>query len=281
VPVGVAGELYIGGAGVVRGYLGRPELTAERFIADPFVDGHERLYRTGDVVRWRADGVIEFLGRADHQVKIRGHRIELGEIEAVMAAHPDVREVVVNPWQRGEGDAVLVAYVVPAAGRRPSEAALRAHAEARLPSVMVPSHVVLLTSLPLTPNGKVDRKALPAPSGAEPTQQRLEEERPATALEELVADAWRGVLGLERVRPRDNFFALGGNSLTTIQVATRIRESLGIELPLRVIFEAPTVAELAAHLERRLLESADTDTLEDLLAELEQPAVGGRRTAPA
>ena len=282
VPVGVPGELYIGGAGVVRGYLGRPELTAERFVPDPFVDGGQRLYRTGDVVRWRADGVLEFIGRVDHQVKIRGHRIELGEIEAVLAAHADVGEVVVNPWQRGEGDAVLVAYVVAAAGRHPSEAALRAHAEAQLPAVMVPSHVVTLARLPLTPNGKVDRKALPAPTGAEAERARAEgQERPVTALEELVADAWRTVLGVERVGPRDNFFALGGNSLTTIQVAMRIREALGIELPLRVAFEAPTVAELASHLERRLLETADATALEDLLAELDQPAVGAERTAPA
>lgn len=282
VPVGVPGELYIGGAGVVRGYLGRPELTAERFVADPYRNGGERLYRTGDMVRARADGVIEFLGRVDHQVKIRGHRIELGEIEAVLAAHPDVAQVVVNPWQRGEGDAVLVAYVVPAAGRQPSDSTLRAYAEAQLPSVMVPSHVVTLAKLPLTPNGKIDRKALPAPSGEDSATSRGEDQdRPATALEELVADTWRAVLGLGRVGPRDNFFALGGNSLTTIQVAMRIRESLGIELPLRVAFEAPTVAELAAHLERRLLESADANALENLLTELEQPAAGGQQTAPA
>jgi natural product biosynthesis luciferase-like monooxygenase protein len=281
-PLGVPGELYIGGAGVVRGYLGRPELTAERFLPDQFLGGEERIYRTGDMVRARADGVIEFLGRVDHQVKIRGHRIELGEIEAVIAAHPDVEQVVVNPWQRSEGDAVLVAYVVPAAGRQPSEAVLRAYAESRLPSVMVPSHVVTLTRFPLTPNGKIDRKALPTPSAADSTApQTRDQERPATALEELVADTWRSVLGLGRVGPRDNFFALGGNSLTTIQVAMRIRESLGIDLPLRVAFEAPTVAELAAYLERRLLESADTNALESLLTELEQPAVGGPQTAPA
>jgi acyl carrier protein len=280
VPLGVAGELYIGGAGVVRGYLNRPELTAERFLRDPFLGGEERVYRTGDLVRSGADGVIEFLGRADHQVKIRGHRIEMGEIEAVLAVHPDVAQVVVNPWQRGEGDAVLVAYVVPAPGRQPSESALRAHAEAQLPAVMVPSHLVTLAKFPLTPNGKIDRKALPAPNLSESSAPHVED-RPATALEELVADIWRSVLGLERVGPRDNFFALGGNSLTTIQVATRIRESLGIDLPLRVAFEAPTVAELAAHLERRLLESADADALENLLADLEQPAAGTQPTAPA
>jgi natural product biosynthesis luciferase-like monooxygenase protein len=280
VPIGVPGELYIGGAGVVRGYLGRPELTRDRFIRDLFLGGEERLYRTGDVVRWRPDGVIEFLGRTDHQVKIRGHRIELGEIEAVLTAHPDVAQVVVNPWQRGNGDVLLVAYVVPTAGRHPAEAALRAHAEAQLPSVMVPSHVVMLAKLPLTPNGKVDRKALPVPTTPAPTVVRDgERERPLTALEEVVADAWRRVLGVERVRLRDNFFALGGNSLTTIQVAMRIRESLGLELPLRVVFEAPTVVELAAHLERRLLESADADALEHLLAELEQPAVSEQQTS--
>ena len=275
-PVGVPGELYIGGDGVVRGYLDRPELTRERFVPDAFVGNGSRLYRTGDVVRWRADGLVEFLGRADHQVKIRGHRIELGEIEAVLAAHPDVGQVVVNPWQRGDGDAVLVAYVVPAHGRHPSEAELRAYAEARLPSVMVPSHTVMLASLPLTPNRKVDRKALPAPAASVEAARAngKSDERPATVLEELIAEVWRKVLGVEQVGPRDHFFHLGGNSLTTIQVAMGIRESLGLELPLRVVFEAPTVAELASHLERRLLESADAESLEHLLTELEQPAPG-------
>jgi natural product biosynthesis luciferase-like monooxygenase protein len=279
VPVGVPGELYIGGAGVVRGYLGRPELTSERFVPDPFASNGARMYRTGDVVRWRDDGVMEILGRADHQVKIRGHRIELGEIEAVLSAHPDVRDVVVNPWQRGEGDAVLVAYVVAAENRVPSETALRAHAEAQLPAAMIPAYVVILDKLPLTPNGKVDRKALPIPGAAELTDET--HEQPATALEELVTDVWRKVLGVERIGARDRFFDLGGNSLTTIQVAIRIRELLGIELPLRVIFEAATVGELAAQLERRLLANADAVALETLLNELEQPAVGTQRAASA
>jgi natural product biosynthesis luciferase-like monooxygenase protein len=279
-PVGVPGELYVGGSGVVRGYLNRPELTDERFVPNPFIRGSERLYRTGDIVRWRADGVVEFLGRADHQVKIRGHRIELGEIEAVLASHPEVGQVVVNPWHRGEGDVVLVAYVVPANGRQPSDVALRAHADARLPEVMVPSLVVPLAALPLTPNGKVDRKALPMPLGSEaPTDNGPIDEAPPTVLEELVADVWRRVLGVAQLGPRDHFFRLGGNSLTTIQVAMGIRESLGIDLPLRAIFESPTVAELASHLEHRLLEGADTSALENLLTELEQPATGGQRVA--
>ncbi|HEU5184006.1 MAG TPA: MupA/Atu3671 family FMN-dependent luciferase-like monooxygenase [Gemmatimonadaceae bacterium] len=281
VAVGVPGELYIGGAGVVRGYLGRPDLTTERFVEDHF-SGQGRLYRTGDVVRWRDDGVIEFLGRADNQVKIRGHRIELGEIEAVLSTHPDVGDVVVNPWQRGDGDPVLVAYVVPADSRRPAEADLRAHAEAQLPGAMVPSYVVTLDRLPLTPNGKIDRKALP-PVGAVASAARHDDvsDAPATAIEELVADIWRTVLGVERIGPRDRFFTLGGNSLTTIQVAMRIRELLGIDVPLRVIFETPTVADLAAYLESRLLQNADTEVLESLLAELEHQPAEAHRGAPA
>jgi acyl carrier protein len=187
--------------------------------------------------------------------------------------------VVVNPWQRGEGDAVLVAYVVAAENRVPSETALRAHAEAQLPAAMIPAYVVILDKLPLTPNGKVDRKALPIPGAAELTDET--HEQPATALEELVTDVWRKVLGVERIGARDRFFDLGGNSLTTIQVAIRIRELLGIELPLRVIFEAATVGELAAQLERRLLANADAVALETLLNELEQPAVGTQRAASA
>ena len=278
-PVGVPGELYIGGAGVVRGYLNRPDLTAERFV-DSLGGGDDRLYRTGDVVRWRSDGVVEFLGRIDHQVKIHGHRIELGEIEAVLGSHPDVAQAVVNPWQRGEGDVVLVAYVVAASGRHPSESDLRAHASARLPDAMVPSMVISLAAMPLTPNGKVDRRALPAPLASvdAPTTSGASVDAAPTVLEQLVADVWRTVLGVQHVGPRDHFFRLGGSSLTTIQVAMGIRQSLGIDLPLRVIFEAPTVAELASHLEHRLLEDADTDALEHLLSEVEQPAGVGRVT---
>jgi natural product biosynthesis luciferase-like monooxygenase protein len=274
VPVGVPGELYIGGAGVVRGYLGRPDLTAERFLADPFVAG-QCVYRTGDVVRFRADGVAEFLGRADHQVKIRGHRIELGEIEAVVGLHPEVRQVVVHPWQRSEEDLVLVAYVVARDGKRPTEDALRAHARARLPEAMVPGRVVLLDQLPLTPNGKVDRKALPVPTDGAPQGLKPQAEEPATALEQLVVEVWQSVLGVQQVGRSDHFFELGGNSLTTIQVAVRIRDALGIELPLRAIFDAPTVSALAVDLERRLLEGAEPDALTKLLGELE--GVRGQR----
>ena len=280
-PIGVPGELFIGGEGVVRGYLDRPELTRERFVPDPFAADGSRLYRTGDVVRWRDDGVVEFLGRTDHQVKIRGHRIELGEIEAVLAMHPAVGQVVVNPWQRSDDDTVLVAYVVPRNGELPSEAALRAHVEARLPSAMVPAHLVSLSQLPLTPNGKVDRKALPVPAGrAEPVVVQGEaEDAKATVLEELVAGIWRKVLGVEHVGPRDHFFQLGGSSLTTIQVAMGIRDSLGIDLPLRAVFEAPTVTQLAADLEHRLLEGVDTTALETLLTELEQPVAEEQQAA--
>ena len=244
VPVGIAGELYIGGAGVVRGYLGRPDLTAERFVADPFRGGRERLYRTGDVVRWRADGVMEFLGRVDHQVKIRGHRIELGEVEAVLAAHPDVREVVVHPLQSAEGDGELVAYVVGKPGRQPSEAALRSHAELQLPSVMVPSHVVILAELPLTPNGKVDRKALPAPARQDVAMRPMAK-GPRTRTEELVLGVFREVVGRTDAGVFDNFFDLGGHSLMAVRLMSRLRTVTGVDLPLRNLFERPTAAGLA------------------------------------
>jgi acyl carrier protein len=191
----------------------------------------------------------------------------------------------VNPVQRGDGDAALVAYIVPTDGRRPSDRELRAYVEARLPSAMVPTHVVTLNQLPLTPNGKIDRKALPAPASAgaavAETVDAPREELAATVLEALIADVWRRVLGIEHVGPRDHFFRLGGNSLTTIQLALGIRESLGVDLPLRAVFESPTLAELAVDVERRLLAGADADTLESLLNELQAtpPPVDEKRVA--
>jgi amino acid adenylation domain-containing protein len=245
-PVGVPGELLIGGPGVALGYVGRPGLTAERFVPDPFGGGGGRLYRTGDVARWMPDGTVEFLGRSDDQVKLRGFRVELGEVEAAMAAHPAVAEAVVVV--RGEGvDRRLVAYAVPVAGGGELDVAgVRGWVKERLPEYMVPAAVVVLEALPLTPNGKVDRRGLPEPEwealGAE------EFVAPRTATEELVADVFAEVLGLSRVGAGDDFFALGGHSLKATQLVSRLRNLFDIEVPLRTMFGTPTVEAIARYL---------------------------------
>jgi amino acid adenylation domain-containing protein len=241
VPVGVPGELYVGGAGVARGYLNRPELTAERFVDDPFAAG--RLYRTGDRVRWMADGTLEYLGRLDEQVKIRGFRIELGEIEVRLAEHPDVREAVVVAREDGQDDRRLVAYVV---GDADAEA-LRAHLRQSLPEYMVPAAFVALDALPLTANGKVDRKALPAPEGD--AYAAREYEAPVGEIEQAVAAIWAELLGAERVGRRDHFFDLGGHSLLAVRVVARVRQALGVEAQIRDLFIQPVLADFAAGLE--------------------------------
>jgi amino acid adenylation domain-containing protein len=244
LPIGVPGELYIGGVGLARGYVGRPDLTAERFVPDPFADNPEaRLYRTGDRGRWRLDGAIEFLGRLDHQVKIRGVRIELGEIEAALAAQPQVREVVVVPADDPGGGQCLVAYLVPAGGGM-SPRELRAALATRLPEQMIPSVFVEMAALPHTPSGKVDRRALPAPDREGGARDR-ELVPPRSALERDLTRIWAEVLGITRVGVDDNFFELGGHSLLATQVVARLRSVLDVDLPLRSFFEAPTVAELA------------------------------------
>ncbi|WP_343100601.1 amino acid adenylation domain-containing protein [Burkholderia pseudomallei] len=263
-PVGVRGELYIGGAGVARGYLNRPELTRERFIDDPFVAGG-RLYKTGDLARWRADGRLEYLGRNDFQVKIRGFRIELGEIEAQLAKVTGVREVVV--LARDSASAVHDSATENAAPDAPSPetatapekrlvayykgdadvAALRAQAAQHLPSYMVPSAYVRLDAWPLTPNGKLDRRALPAP--ADDAYARAEYEAPQGAKEEALAAIWRELLHVERVSRHDNFFELGGHSLLAVQLVSRLRQALSVEVALGTVFDAPVLSALAERLE--------------------------------
>jgi amino acid adenylation domain-containing protein len=251
VPAGVPGELWLGGSGVARGYLGRLGLTAAKFVPDPFGTAPGgRLYRSGDLVRFLASGDLEFLGRIDRQVKIRGYRVELEEIEAVLARHPAVGEAVAAVREDAPGDQRLVAYVVPAPGERPSAADLRAHVETSLPAHMVPSAVVLLEGLPLTGSGKLDRRALPAPRIDRP-ELLASFVGPRTPAEEVVAGIWADVLGVERVGIHDGFFDLGGHSLLATQVLARVREALGVEIPLHAFFEALTVAELALRVEER------------------------------
>ncbi|WP_375745201.1 non-ribosomal peptide synthase/polyketide synthase [Corallococcus interemptor] len=254
--VGVAGELFIGGAGVARGYSQRPDLTAERFVPDPFASTPgQRLYRTGDIVRWRADGQLEYQGRIDDQVKVRGFRIELGEIEAVLAEHAAVREAAVVV-RDVDGDRRLVAYVVPH-DTMPDPRELRRWLLTRLPDPMVPSAFLSLTALPLTVNGKVDRRALPAVDAdlATPGAAYV---APATPVEERLAEILAQVLGVARVGREDDFFALGGHSLTATQAAVRIRAAFRIQLPVGTIFEASTVSALAAHVERAIGASTGT-----------------------
>ena len=249
LPVGVPGELVIGGAGVVRGYLHRPELTAERFLANPFVAGGERFYRTGDLARLRDDGVVEFLGRLDHQVKVRGYRIELGEIEAALLGHASVLETVVVAREDVPGDVRLVAYLVSSPNVDANASALRDHLRGTLPDFMVPAHFVMLKALPQTPNGKIDRKALPAPDlAAAPAAQAQAYVPPAEGLEETIAAIWKDVLKLPQVGTRDNFFDLGGHSLLAVQTHRRLKEALQRELSITDIFRFPTVQSLANYL---------------------------------
>lgn len=243
VPPGIAGELYIGGAGVARGYLGRPELTAERFLPDPFRPGG-RMYRTGDLVRSREDGTIDFLGRVDHQVKIRGHRIELGEIEAKMQEIKGIREAVLLAREDRPGDVRLVAYYT--SDGIVTEGAIRAHLEASLPPYMLPSHFVAIERFPLTPNAKVDRKALPKPEDvARPT---AEYEAPRSEIETAIVEVYAELFGRPKVGISDDFFALGGHSLLAVQAHRRLSERLAVHIGVTDIFRFPVVRDLAAHL---------------------------------
>ena len=270
MPVGMPGELYIGGRGVALGYLGRAELTAERFVVDSYAAGPaSRMYRTGDLARWRPDGMLEYLGRADHQVKVRGFRIELGEIESVLASHPGVQATAALVREDRPGDKRLVAYVVPT-GERPEASALREFVRGRLPEFMVPTAIVFLAALPINANGKLDRRALLATEG--PADSGAAYEAPRSPLESQIAEVWSAVLGGARVGAHDDFFALGGHSLLAMRVIGRLSSVLPVRLTIGSIFEARTVAGLAAMVVQRMAEQEQTasdEELEALLAELE------------
>ncbi len=266
LPAGVPGELLIGGAGLARGYRGRPDLTAEKFIAQPFSDvPGARLYRTGDLALWRRDGTIEVIGRIDHQIKLRGFRIELGEIETVLAQHASVNQAVVHCREDRPGDKRLVAYVT-AHGAAPSTSALRDHLRAALPDYMVPSAFVVLPQFPLTPNGKIDRRALPAPELVAGDATAVI--APRTPEEQGLVEIWAQLLNTRRIDVRDNFFDLGGHSLLATRLLARIEQQFGVELPLRALFEAPTLEQLAATIATRRADIEHED-LDALLASLE------------
>ena len=269
VPIGVVGEIYIGGDGVARGYLNRPELTAEKFVYHSF-DGEpaRRLYRSGDLGRYLPGGNIEFLGRMDGQVKLRGYRIELGEIEAVLVQHRAVQSSVVVVREDTPGDKRLVGYLVARANGSFDPAEVRNYLKQKLPDYMIPSALVALVELPLTPNGKVDRRALPMPDQNRPALTDVYQ-APRTSIENTLASLWSEILKVDKIGIHDNFFDLGGHSLLATQIVSRIRGHLSIELPLRSIFESPTVAELAAVIERNQSRNSETPGLARTLGEVE------------
>jgi acyl carrier protein len=302
VPIGVAGELHIGGRGLARGYLNQPELTARKFIRNPFNnDSTARLYKTGDLARYLSDGTIQYLGRIDNQVKIQGHRVEPDEIESVLTQHPGVRECAVvareettedhdvsrnlkpvlslvegsktrpEPLQRTKNpkpERRLVAYVVVNPEQSPVVAELKNFLKQKLPSFMVPSVFTYVDALPRTPSGKMDRKALPTPDGINPESNETFA-APRTPDEEQMARIWAEILRVDRVGIHDNFFDLGGHSLLATQVISRVRKDFDVDLPLRSLFEAPTVAGMAATVLQKRWESINQHDLGELLSELE------------
>jgi amino acid adenylation domain-containing protein len=256
VPVGVAGEMYVGGEGVARGYLNRAELSAERFVPHPFSDKPgARLYRTGDLARVLADGKLEFLGRVDHQVKIRGYRIELGEVEAVLGQHPEVREGVVVVREDEPGDKRMVAYIVGHGASAPLLGELRGYLRGKLPEYMLPSTIVVLGALPLTQNGKVDRNALPDPNSLS-SESDAGDALPQSELEQMIAAVWKELLKLDRVGVHSNFFDLGGHSILLAQAHAKLSEITQREIPMIVMFQFPTISSLAGYLSQEHAVSA-------------------------
>jgi amino acid adenylation domain-containing protein len=272
VPVGATGEIYIGGIGVARGYRNRPDLTAERFIPSPFNEGGTRIFRTGDRAQLLHDGQIAFVGRLDEQIKIRGFRIEPSEIVAVLGEHPSIAQSAVIAREATPGDLRLVAYIVPKSGALPTFAELREFLGGRLPDYMLPAMFVKLETMPLTPNGKVDRSALPTPD-ANNTIGDTVIHTPQTEVEKIVAETLAPLLGMKEVDVQANFFSLGAHSLLGVQLISRLRESLGIDLTLRTVFEAPSVVELSSVIERQLCDKLEAMSEDDVQQTLNaQPA---------
>jgi amino acid adenylation domain-containing protein len=255
VPVGVPGEMYVGGAGVTKGYLNRPELTTERFIPSPF-ENSNKLYKTGDLARYLPKGELEYLGRIDNQVKIRGFRIELGEIEALLASHPQIWETVVIVRDDTTGDKRLVAYIVPQSEKTITINEIRQFLKAKLPSYMVPNAFVILDALPLTANGKIDRRALPPSESSSETSEKYV--APRNPIEDILVNVWSEILKVEKVGINDNFFELGGHSLLATKLVAQIRDRLKIELPLRQLFNTATLAELAQGIEQLKQQTPDS-----------------------
>ena len=250
VTVGVAGELFIGGKGVTRGYLNRPELTQERFVPNPFsADATARLYRTGDLVRYRVDGNLEFLGRMDFQVKVRGHRIELGEIETILSRHEAIREAVIVVREDMPGDKRLVAYLLPQPGHQPSNATMREYLLSQLPEYMVPANFIWLETFPLTPNKKVDRKALPAPMLVSLAGDTVNTTIAQNNIEQTLIEMWQKVLQIPQIGTQDNFFHLGGNSLVAVRLIGEIRSVFNVDLPLISLFRSPTILDITKQID--------------------------------
>ncbi len=267
LPVGVPGELWIGGPGLAKGYSNQPQQTADRFLANPFSpERSARLYRTGDLTRFLPDGSVEFLGRVDEQVKIRGFRVEPAEIEELLRKHAGIRQTVVMARDDADGTKKLVAYFVPATKPGPGIDNLRSFLAEQLPDYMIPAAFVELDAMPLTPNGKIDRSALPLPGQAQTQRAYV---APRTPTEESIVSIWSEVLSVERVGIEDNFFDLGGHSLLATQVISRVRGAFQVQLPLRSIFERPTIAELAVVIEKAQEELNESEDLQSVLAELE------------
>jgi amino acid adenylation domain-containing protein len=279
VPMETAGELHIGGIGLARGYRNRPQLTAQRFIPNPFgARPDERLFKTGDLARFLPDGQIAFVGRIDEQVKVHGFRVEPNEVTAALDAHPGVQQSVVVARDVAPGDTRLIGYLVPVPGSYLTLSVLRTFLRARLPDYMVPATFVILGELPLTPNGKVDRMSLPPP-GESNTLRDDPRAAPRTEMEKTVAGILEGVLNLEHVDVEENFFSLGGHSLLGAQLVARFRDTFGIEMPLRVIFEAPTVAELSAEIERLLVTKLEAMSEKEVLRILDSTRQNGPHSA--
>ncbi len=271
VPIGVINELYIGGAGLARGYHGQPGLTAEKFIPNPHskVPG-ARLYRTGDLARHRANGAIEFAGRLDYQVKLRGYRIELGEIETVLCRHPAVREaVIVAREDEGGGDKRLIAYIVAEHSQSLDYGELRRHCLTHLPDYMLPAAYVLLDQMPRTATGKINHRAFPDPDEQRP-EGAMDFVAPRTPFEETLCGIWSDLLRIKRIGVHDNFFELGGHSLLATQMVSRIRDAFQVELPLQTLFEFPTISELTKAIATARASQEDASEITQMLEQLKQ-----------